>query len=158
MSTGWNVGERTGVDPPRALSLSLSPPRLAFCGCRNFRDIIFNHASILATRCTPGRRFNIPAMRLCIVMRRKRRRRSCEREMLRLKTPSVGKLFNYLRYYGGVGARKFDGNAKRRKRGEELKGLKECWRKLLVAKPILIYAAGELEFVNFHESSPRLPR
>lgn len=25
-----------------------------------------------------------------------------EREMLRLKTPSVGKLFNYLRYCGGV--------------------------------------------------------
>lgn len=25
-----------------------------------------------------------------------------KREMLRLKTPSVGKLFNYLRYYRGV--------------------------------------------------------
>lgn len=34
--------------------------------------------------------------------------RDGKREMLRLKTPSVGKLFNYLRYCGGADARKFE--------------------------------------------------
>lgn len=50
----------------------------------------------------PGR-FNIGAMWLCIVMREYERagRGDSKREMLRLKTPSVGKLFNYLRYCWG---------------------------------------------------------
>lgn len=39
-----------------------------------------------------------------------------KREMLRLKTPSVGKLFNYLRYCGGADARKFDEARKHREK------------------------------------------
>lgn len=52
----------------------------------------------------PGR-FNIGAMWLCIVMREYGRtgRSDSKREMLRLKTPSVSKLFNYLRYCWGRG-------------------------------------------------------
>lgn len=48
-----------------------------------------------------------------------------EREMLRLKTPSVGKLFNYLRYCGGVGRPEIRRGAvaPRKRRGEE-KGVK----------------------------------
>lgn len=42
-----------------------------------------------------------------------------EREMLRLKTPSVGKLFNYLRYCGGVGRPEIRRGAVEKKGGEE---------------------------------------
>ena len=80
-----------------------------------------------------------------------------EREMLRLKTPSVGKLFNYLRYCGGVGRPEIRRGAVEKKgRGGGQVSSAKRWRKLLVAKPILIYAACELEFVNFHESPASL--
>lgn len=45
---------------------------------------------------------------------------------------------------------------KEREGGLLEKGVGKLGRKLLVAKPILIYAAGELEFVNFHESPASL--
>ena len=89
--------------------------------------------------------------------------------MLRLKTPSVGKLFNYLRYCGGAGAGEIRRSTET-PREKEAKRAGVGWvetggrrsalprrekrrrSKRLVAKPILIYVASELEFVNFHES------
>ena len=59
------------------------------------------------------------------------------------------------------GARKFDEarwkrrGARRKEGGGQVSSAKR-WRKLLVAKLILIYAACELEFVNFHESPASL--
>lgn len=56
-----------------------------------------------------------------------------EREMLRLKTPSVGKLFNYLRYCGGVGRPEIRRGAvaPRKRRGEEkgVEGGREAFSK-----------------------------
>lgn len=55
LSTCENVALEKG--PWLRFSLHLPPPPpserscLTFCWCRNFRDSIFNHASILAARC-----------------------------------------------------------------------------------------------------------
>ena len=89
--------------------------------------------------------------------------------MLRLKTPSVGKLFNYLRYCGGADARKFDEARKHREKEAKRTRGGKGWKRdsgpsretvvgTLVAKPILIYVASELEFVNFHESRVSLKK